>query len=261
MPNIFPKRRTWKILSIPSVLRPSVDESVRLQERLKRCFFMHRALSSSPVQASANQESTERTSETKFGSGDKDKDDFDVSPVSAFLHSHLNTMRCQCSANITSLAVGQNDDKGSQPEEPITDMKNSPSNELSPPIDLNSDDNRTLWQLPTRARWKHTIFGNKAQAKMRHNCCPDVVEAHANGMTAAGLSSHAGPAHMHTSSQVMAGQVGAFHTQCSAPVLTICTVVFRTTMSFCSIRSLSSFPDVPPVLGPPCEEYPHPVST
>src|ERR1700709_2205982 len=163
MPNSFPKRRTWKILFIPSVLRPSVDESVRLQERPKRCFFMHRALSNSPVQASVNQEPNERTPETKFGSGDKGKDDFDVSPGSAFLHSLLNKMRCQCSANITSIAVGQNDDKARQGEEPITDTKNLPSNELSPSIGLNSGDRRTLWQLVMRARWKDTISGKKAQ--------------------------------------------------------------------------------------------------
>jgi hypothetical protein len=204
-----PKHRIWDIFFIPSVFRPPLDEHSRLQERLKRCFSTHRA-PHSPVRALGNKKTTERASDRKFGSGDKDKDDLDVSLISAFQRSHLNKIHCQCSASIASVAAEHSDGKCSQREESITDTKNPPSDELYSPADFNSDDNRKLWKLLMRARWKDTASGKKAPTKMRHIRSPDVVKAHTDGMSQAALPSHAGPAHTHTSPQVMAGQAGVF---------------------------------------------------
>ncbi|OAX35285.1 ANTH-domain-containing protein [Rhizopogon vinicolor AM-OR11-026] len=61
-----PRRRLWKVFFVPSLPRPLTNESVQLQERPKRRFFVRRARSTkSPLQAPA----TEPTQEGKVRAG------------------------------------------------------------------------------------------------------------------------------------------------------------------------------------------------
>ena len=80
-----------------SLLHTSVNESVRLQERLKRRFLTRHAHSpSSTLEAPANNELTEPTPNWKVRAGEernKDVDLPDVSPISPLVvHCHINMM-------------------------------------------------------------------------------------------------------------------------------------------------------------------------
>lgn len=70
---------------------------MRLQERLKRHFFAHRADSTSPLHTPANSEQTKPTPGGKAAAGSEGcgngVDLPEVSPVPAFPYWHLNTMR------------------------------------------------------------------------------------------------------------------------------------------------------------------------
>jgi hypothetical protein len=76
-----------------------------------------------------------------------------------------------------------------------------------------------FWKLLMRALEKSS---KKAPVKITQDSAHEVVEADEDGMSQAHPSSHASPAHMHTSSQVMSGQACIFVMR-RTPVLTICT--------------------------------------
>jgi len=79
-------RRLWGVFVVPSRLRTPTNESVRLQERLKRNFLIRRARSPpSPLEAPSNKEPTDPTPDGKVKAGEepnKDVDLPDVSPIS-----------------------------------------------------------------------------------------------------------------------------------------------------------------------------------
>jgi hypothetical protein len=91
-----------------------------VQEPLHRRF---RSLSNSLAPAPVNRKPTERTLEGKVR-GEEDGNDVEILQIShvlPFLHYHLNTMRCESSANITPGAAEQNNDKGKQRKKLLTD--------------------------------------------------------------------------------------------------------------------------------------------
>jgi len=89
----------WGIFVVPSLLRTPSNESVRLQERLKRHFFYNTcSFTTSPLEPSTNSEPIEPTPKRKVRAGedegrDEDVDLPDASHISPLVvHWHLNTM-------------------------------------------------------------------------------------------------------------------------------------------------------------------------
>ena len=82
-------RRFWGVFVVPSLLRTPSNESVRLQEHLKRHCLRRRAHSSpSPLKAPADSEVTEPIPDGKVRGGEernKDVDLHDVSSISPFV--------------------------------------------------------------------------------------------------------------------------------------------------------------------------------
>ncbi|OAX32350.1 hypothetical protein K503DRAFT_776747 [Rhizopogon vinicolor AM-OR11-026] len=185
------KRRMWDILSTLSVLHPPVNESMRLQERLKYCY---RRLLNYPIPASANGKPTERTPKGKVGGGDENVEgaqDIDVP---------------DCPGNIPPGAVEQNNGKDRQRQELPAGAETPLSDYPSFPVAPDNDNNRKPSKLLMSARWKDIISGKKAQAKTTYDPSSKVIEAHADSMSHASSSSHVVPPHTHTSSQVMSAQ-------------------------------------------------------
>jgi len=176
----------WGVFGIPFLLRTPANESVQLQERLKRRFLTRRAHSPpSPSQAPANSEPTEPIPDGKVRSGEERKKDVDlpdVSPISPLVvHWHLNMMGHQCSANMTPGAAAQN--KGKQREE-LADAESLPPDDASPTAEFDTNENRAFWKF-LRARGKNATT---SPAHMTHGPSPKAVEVYAVRVTQVSFS-------------------------------------------------------------------------
>ncbi|OAX30605.1 hypothetical protein K503DRAFT_778110, partial [Rhizopogon vinicolor AM-OR11-026] len=149
------KRRLQNIFSNLSLLRPPVNQSMGLRERLKRPFHVH---------APANSNQGERTPEGRVGGGEERGRDVDLHP---------------CSANITPCTIQQNDDKSEQREEPPAGTNTPPPDDTLPRAALDSNDNRKLWKSIMGVRVKGTASSKKSPANMIYNSSSEVVEVYA----------------------------------------------------------------------------------
>ncbi|OAX35113.1 WD40 repeat-like protein [Rhizopogon vinicolor AM-OR11-026] len=146
-----PSRRRH-LRDILSNLRPLVNQSLGLQERLKSRFHVH---------TPANREQDERTPGGKVGDGKERGKDVELPP---------------CSASTTARATEQNNDKGKQQQELPVGTNTSPPDNTFPPTTLDSGDNRKLWKSLMGARGKGTASSKKFPAKMTCDPSPEVVE-------------------------------------------------------------------------------------
>jgi hypothetical protein len=141
---------------------------MRLQELLMYRFFTRRA-------RPANGEQTKPPPKAK----ENEECDFDpdVSPVLAFLHWYLNTMRCQCSANIMPGTAESKNDKCKQREEPVARTQTLSTDDFSSSDKFDSNKSWAFRKSLIRAREKDS--SRKSQARMMQDTSPEVVEVYA----------------------------------------------------------------------------------
>ncbi|KAG1780614.1 hypothetical protein EV702DRAFT_1266528 [Suillus placidus] len=147
---LFSTHRFWKRISRR---RPPPDESVP-PERSKHGLFGRSTRSDSPLE-SATLKTDQPVSEGKVGKreGEQGVNADDVSSVSTLTHRHLNPTAVSAALR-TIRSAPERIKEGKQRGDPPPDTQSLPSDDPTPPTELDSADNRNIWKRIMRSRGK-----------------------------------------------------------------------------------------------------------